>query len=371
MADIETIVIGAGVVGLAIARSLALSGQDVLVVEQHGQIGSETSSRNSEVIHAGIYYPKDSLKARHCVEGKMRLYAYCESHHVPFKRLGKLIVAANDVQELSLSEIADRARNNGVFDLEYLGANKLKEKEPELDGRAALFSPSTGIIDSHAFMLALQGDAENAGAQIAFHTEVSQVSQLPNRTYRIEAGRENAFGVTCKNLIICAGLHVSELIERSSISFQRPVPRTRFAKGNYFRLSGKAPFSHLIYPVPEPGGLGVHLTLDLGGQARFGPDVEWIDKIDYDVDYARGERFYNAIRTYWPGLPDDALAADYAGVRPKLSGPEGPASDFVILDPDDHGHKGLVVLMGIESPGLTASLSLAETVRTRLENSGV
>ena len=367
MADIETIIIGAGVIGLAITRQLAVSGQEVLVIEQQGQIGSETSSRNSEVIHAGIYYPKDSMKARHCVEGKKRLYAFCVDHHVPFKRLGKLIVAANAAQESMLSDIALRARNNGVDDLELLDARELKTREPDLCGVAALFSPSTGIVDSHAFMLALQGDAENAGAHIAFQTTVLDISKLADGAYRIATAGDGAYDVTCENLVISAGLHVSKLLAKSSLAFERPIPTTRFARGNYFRLSGKAPFSHLIYPVPEPGGLGVHLTLDLGGQARFGPDVEWIDAIDYDVDPARGDRFYQAIRTYWPGLPDNALAADYAGIRPKLSGPGDPAADFTILGPQHHGHESLVILMGIESPGLTASLSLADAVQERLE----
>lgn len=367
MFDVETIIIGAGVVGLAVARALALGGRDVLVIERHPQIGSETSSRNSEVIHAGIYYPKDSLKARLCVDGKRRLYEFCDSHKVPHNRIGKLIVAANEPQARTLQDIAQRAAQNGVADLEFLDKDDLAAIEPELTGIAALLSPSTGIVDSHALMLALQGDAEQRGAQIAFRTDVTDIASWLNDGFKIMTQGDESFGLTCRNLVVCAGLHTSGLLRSSSLAFRKAVPETRFAKGNYFRFSGRIPFSHLIYPVPEPGGLGVHLTLDMGGQARFGPDVEWIDRIGYDVDDRRSEKFYDAIRAYWPGLPDASLFPDYAGIRPKLSGPHEPAADFLILDRTSHGHSGLVALLGIESPGLTASLALAERVRLLLD----
>ncbi len=366
MFDIETIIIGAGVVGLAIARDLAITGHDVLIIEQHGLIGSETSSRNSEVIHAGIYYPGDSLKALLCVEGKQRLYAFCESHHVPHKRLGKLIVAADPSQIAALEQIARRAAQNDVTDLEFLDAGELAQMEPELTGAAALFSPSTGIIDSHAFMLALQGDAELHGAQIAFNSAVGNIAALPDGGFRIDMEGDAPFSVTCRNAIVSAGLHSSRLLRGSGLALTNCVPQMHYAKGNYFRFSGRVPFSHLIYPVPDAGGLGVHLTLDMGGQARFGPDVEWIDELNYDVDPQRGEQFYASIRSYWPGLPDASLDPDYAGIRPKISARGETNADFLILGPSAHGHAGLIALAGIESPGLTASLAIADRVRRLL-----
>ncbi|MEP1207728.1 MAG: NAD(P)/FAD-dependent oxidoreductase [Rhizobiaceae bacterium] len=364
MHDIETLIIGAGVVGLASARSLAMNGHDVLIVEKHGIIGSETSARNSEVIHAGIYYPQHSLKARLCLEGKQRLYDHCESHGVPHDRIGKLIVASNDEQLQALASIKTHAEANGVTDLSVLDQGTISKLEPDLWVKAGLFSPSTGIIDSHAFMLSLQGDAEAHGCQIAFNTTMESWASLPQGGFKVRF--DGSTELSCKYLVICAGLHSSNLLKHDRRFDDLGGRPTQFAKGNYFRLCGRAPFSHLIYPVPEPGGLGVHLTLDLGGQARFGPDVEWIDELDYQVDPVRSEKFYAAIRAYWPGLPDNVLEPDYAGIRPKLSGPGEANADFEFWGPDDHGLDGLVGLLGIESPGLTASLAIAEHVRSLL-----
>ena len=362
MPDIETLIVGAGVVGLAVARSLAMHGQEVLVIEQHDIIGSETSARNSEVIHAGIYYPKDSLKAQLCVEGKQLLYAHCQSHGVPHKRLGKLIVATNDDQLQALLAIRSHAEANGVDDLKFLEREEVLSLEPELDVVSGLFSPSTGIIDSHAFMLSLQGDAEAHGCMIAFNTRIEHWQKLSGGGFSVVS--HDGSRLTCKNLIICAGLSAPALLDQQDQLRPAQGRPSQYAKGNYFRLTSRAPFSHLIYPVPEPGGLGVHLTLDLGGQARFGPDVEWIDQIDYEVDPKRGEKFYAAIRDYWPGLADGGLEPDYSGIRPKLVGPGEPNADFEICRPDVHGIPGLVALLGIESPGLPASLAIAERVKS-------
>ncbi|WP_439528456.1 NAD(P)/FAD-dependent oxidoreductase [Pannonibacter sp.] len=362
MIDIETVVIGAGVVGLAVARALALAGDEVMVLERHGLIGSETSARNSEVIHAGIYYPKDSLKARLCVAGRDLLYAYAAERGVGHRRIGKLIVAADAAQAERLEAIAMAAAANGVTDLERLDRKAALALEPALDCVAALHSPSTGIIDSHGLMLALQGDLEAAGGQVVLNTAVVRVEPL-NGSYALEIGGEGGYRLICRRLVLASGLGTAALVSGLP---GYPLPRFGLAKGSYFRLSGRAPFSHLIYPVPEPGGLGIHLTLDLGGQARFGPDVEWIETEDYRVDPERSARFAASIRRYWPALPDDALMPDYAGIRPKLGGPQDPPADFRIDGPTQHGHAGLAVLMGIESPGLTSALALANEVVARI-----
>lgn len=366
MPEIETVIVGAGVVGLAIARALALSGREVLVLERHGLIGSETSSRNSEVIHAGIYYPKGSLKAQSCVRGRHMLYEFCRSHGVPHKRTGKLIVATNEEQSNRLRDIAAAALANGVDDLKWLSREEVGALEPELNANCALLSPSTGIIDSHALMLALQADMENCGGQIAFHSELAGWKKLPSGDFQLiclSGGEETV--LNCRELILSCGLMATKTWGRGDNSFG--VPKTRYAKGNYFKLAGRAPFSRLVYPVPEPGGLGVHLTLDLSGEARFGPDVEWVDEPDYQVDQNRSKKFYAAIRDYWPGLKDDQLEADYSGIRPKIVSKGEPAADFRILGPQDHDMPGLVALFGIESPGLTASLALAETAKSALD----
>ncbi|NRG19155.1 NAD(P)/FAD-dependent oxidoreductase [Rhizobiales bacterium] len=365
---VETVIIGAGVVGLAIARRLALKGHEVVVLERHGLIGSETSSRNSEVIHAGIYYPTGSLKARACLQGRDMLYRFCEDHKVPHAKTAKLIVATSEDQLSELKAIGDKAGDNGVNDLRFLSREEALALEPALQAHGALLSPSTGIIDSHAFMLALQGDMEENGGFLALNTEAAALSRRDTGGFRVETCAEGGFTLDCRNLVVSAGLSSSSLMnEFRGIPDSYRVPRTYYAKGNYFRLaSGRAPFSRLIYPVPEPGGLGVHLTLDLGGQARFGPDVEWVDAVDYHVDPARGERFYEAIRRYWPDLADDALTPDYCGIRPKVAGPGEPAADFLVHGPKAHGTEGLVALYGIESPGLTSSLMIAEVVAEEL-----
>lgn len=357
--DIDCVVVGAGVVGLAIARSLAQSGCEVLVVEQSEGIGTGTSSRNSEVIHAGIYYPAGSLKARLCVEGRELLYAYCAEHDVPHKRLGKLIVATSQQEVAQFAQIAERARANGVHDLQALTAAEAQALEPALQCTAALYSPSTGIVDSHALMLAYQGDAEHAGAQCVFHTPLLSAKVRAEGGFDLHFGGAQPMELSCTTLVNASGLHAPTLARRIEGLDARHVPAEFLCKGSYFTLTGRAPFSRLIYPAPQHAGLGVHLTLDMGGQAKFGPDTEWIDEEDYLIDPSRGEGFYEAVRRYWPALPDGALAPGYTGIRPKISGPHEPAADFLISGPDQHGVPGLVNLFGIESPGLTASLAIA------------
>jgi L-2-hydroxyglutarate oxidase LhgO len=359
--SVECVVVGAGVVGLAIARALALAGREVIVLEKADAIGTETSSRNSEVIHAGIYYQAGSLKAQFCVAGKHALYRYCAEHGVPHRRCTKLIVATRADQLGELELIRTRARANGVDDLTFLTAEAARALEPQLDCVGALLSPSTGIIDSHALMLAYRGDAEAAGAMIAFEAPFLG-GVVESDGIGIEIGGAEPMTLRTRILINAAGLGGHDVARRLRGLDPRHVPTLHFAKGNYFSLSGRAPFSRLVYPVPEPGGLGVHITIDLAGQARFGPDVEWIDRIDYDVDPARAGKFYAAVRRYWPGLIDGALQPSYSGIRPKL-GPAGtPAADFVIQGPETHGVRGLVNLFGIESPGLTASPAVAAHV---------
>jgi len=364
MPDIETIVIGAGVIGLAIGRTLAMSGREVMVLERHDLIGSETSARNSEVIHAGIYYPTGSLKAKLCVDGKKQLYRFCAENGVGHERIGKLIVAADDSQLVELDRIRQKAAENGVTDLETVDRPDLQKREPALACAGALFSPSTGIIDSHGFMLALQGGLEAHGGQVVLNTAVARVEPVADG-YRITAdtGNGETYALTCRELIVSAGHGAPGLMADLPGA---NAPKAWLAKGNYFKLQGKAPFSTLIYPVPEPGGLGVHLTLDLQHQARFGPDVEWVEQADYEVDAARGDRFYAAIRNYWPDLPDKALVPDYSGIRPKIAGPGEPAADFRIDGPQAHGRAGLVALYGMESPGLTSALAIADHVTALL-----
>jgi L-2-hydroxyglutarate oxidase LhgO len=356
---VDAVVAGAGVVGLAIARALARQGREVLVLEAAEAIGTETSSRNSEVVHAGIYYPKDSLKALLCVRGRRLLYDYCASHGVPVHRLGKLIVATSDGEARALDGIASKAWANGVEDLRPISAAEAQALEPALNCTAALLSPSTGIIDSHRLMLAYQGDAEAAGAMVAFHAPIV-CGRPTDRGWSLDVGGADPMRLDCDLLVNAAGLGAVALAGRLEGLPADAVPTAYLCKGSYYSLAGRSPFSHLIYPVPEHAGLGVHLTLDLGGQARFGPDTEWVDHIDYRVDIARAKGFYAAIRRYWPGLPDGALQPGYAGMRPKISGPHEPAADFRIDGPARHGLPGLVNLFGIESPGLTASLAIAE-----------
>ena len=353
--------IGAGVVGLAVARALALRGREVLVLEAEDAIGTGTSSRNSEVIHAGIYYAPGSAKARFCARGKRLLYEYCAARGIEHRRCGKMIVAADPEQMPALEKIETTARANDVTDLRWLTADEAKDLEPALSCVSALLSPSTGIVDSHGFMLALQADLEEAGGTVAFRAPVLR-GCCGVEGIRLAAGAEDPIELDARMVVNSAGLEAPALARRIEGIAPDSVPPSAFAKGNYYVLQGKAPFSRLIYPVPEPGGLGVHLTLDLAGQGRFGPDVEWVDKLDYTVDPARAERFYRAIRRYWPGLPDGALRPGYAGIRPKIGDPAAAGADFLIQGPEAHGVPGLINLYGIESPGLTAALAIAEHV---------
>jgi L-2-hydroxyglutarate oxidase LhgO len=365
---VDCVVVGAGVVGLAVARALALAGREVIVLEAAEGIGTETSSRNSEVIHAGIYYPKGSLMALSCVEGRRMLYAYCAEHGVPHRNCGKLIVATNAAESERLVEIKGRAEANGVEGMRLLSAAEATALEPNLHCTAALLSPATGIVDSHSYMLALQGDAESAGAMLAFHSPLER-GRVTDAGIEIEVGGAEPMKLLARLLVNSAGLHAPALARGIEGMPVDRVPTAYFAKGNYFTLTGRSPFSRLIYPVPVPGGLGVHITVDLGGQAKFGPDVEWIDGIDYTVDPHRADRFYAAVRRYWPGLKDGALQPGYAGIRPKTVPQGAPAQDFVIQSSREHGIPSLINLFGIESPGLTASLALAERVRTLAGNS--
>lgn len=356
------VVVGAGVVGLAVARVMASHGHEVVVVDKHPAIGMETSSRNSEVIHAGLYYPTGSLKARLCVTGREALYAYCDERAIDYRRCGKLIVATSDAQLPKLAAIHAQAHANGCREVVALSAHEARTLEPELSCVAALSSPSTGILDTHAYMLALQADAENAGAVFAFASEIVHGYLTADGIVlqaRSSDGIESEFMASL--VINCAGLWAPRLAHCIQGLDQSSTPTAHFAKGNYYSLAAKAPFSRLVYPVPEPGGLGVHLTLDLGGQARFGPDVEWLDdqqqETSYAVDPHRAERFYKEIRAYWPKLEDAALQPAYAGIRPKINGPGEAAADFLF---SRHGSTHYLGLYGIESPGLTASLAIAE-----------
>jgi L-2-hydroxyglutarate oxidase LhgO len=361
MDKVECVVVGAGVIGLAVARRLAQAGREVIVLEAAEGIGTVTSSRNSEVIHAGIYYAAGSLMARMCVSGKQALYRYCADHGIPHRNCGKLIVATTPKETEKLQSIRAHAAANGVLDLQALSGDEARKLEPALNCDAALLSPSTGIIDSHAFMLALRGDAEDAGAVCAFHTPLLRARADGGRI-ELDAGGEAPIALECRLLVNAAGLGASAIARGIDGMPIEMIPRAYLAKGNYFSCNARAPFSRLIYPVPEPGGLGVHLTLDLAGQARFGPDVEWVDTIDYAVDPARAERFYPAIRRYWPTLPDGALVPGYSGIRPKIVPPAVAVQDFLIQGPRDHGVDGLINLFGIESPGLTSSLAIADYV---------
>ena len=365
---VDAVVVGAGVVGLAVARALAQAGREVLVLEREAGIGTGTSSRNSEVIHAGLYYPAGSLKARLCVQGKDALYAYAAERGIPHRRCGKLIVANTPSQLAALPDVVARAAANGVHDLVLLSRDEARAREPALECLGAVLSPSTGIVDSHALMLALQGDLEAAGGMVVCHSAVRGIERHGEGWLVV---CEDDTQLLARTLVNSAGLHACELAGRIAALPAGSVPTPHFAKGSYFTLTGRSPFQRLIYPAPEPdqhlAGLGVHLTIDLGGQAKFGPDVQWVERADeLLVDPARGEGFYAAVRRYWPALPDGALQPGYAGMRPKISGPGEPAADFLIQGPAQHGLPGLVNLFGIESPGLTSCLAIGEQVRGAL-----
>jgi L-2-hydroxyglutarate oxidase LhgO len=369
MEEVDCIVVGAGVIGLAIARALAFAGREVVIVEQADRIGAETSSRNSEVIHAGLYYEPGSLMARFCVEGRRLLYDFCANHGVGHRRCGKLVVATAPEDGARLEAIMNRAARNGVDDLVCLSAGEARALEPALHCQAALFSPSTGIIDSHAYMLALLAEAEAHGATLALNTPLA-AAEVKATGFVAQFGGAAPMRLRCRLLVNAAGLHAPDLARRIEGFPPSLAPTAFFAKGNYFALSGRASFSRLIYPTPVAGGLGAHLTLDLAGQARFGPDVEWIEAIDYAVNPARAEGFYAAIRRWWPDLKDGQLAPAYAGIRPKILAPGAGQQDFVIQGPRDHGVPGLINLFGIESPGLTASLALAAHVAALTRGAG-
>lgn len=366
MESVECLVVGAGVIGLAIAKTLAEQGREVIIIEEAEAFGTGISARNSEVIHAGIYYAQGSLKARFCVEGKNRLYDYCQSRGIEHKRLGKLIVAPNATQQGALLELRDKATANGIGDLQLLDHKAVHRLEPQIKAHTALLSPSSGIVDTHGLMLAFLGDLESHGGGLALNSPLIGGSAKENGIH-VQIGGADPITLACKTFVNSAGL--SAQMVASSIKGVPPttIPKRYLAKGNYFSLQGKSPFTHLIYPLPEPGGLGTHLTLDMGGQARFGPDVEWVETENYEVDPARGGKFYQAIRTYWPDLPNNSLIPAYAGIRPKISGKGEPALDFNLQGPSTHGIPGLVNLYGIESPGLTSCLVIAENVAEMLK----
>lgn len=360
MEHVDCVVVGAGVVGLAVARAIAQTGRDVWVLEACDAIGTQTSSRSSEVIHAGIYYPSGSLKARLCVQGKQQLYRYLEERKLPFQRCGKLMVATQPEQMRQLESLHRQAIANGVFDLEFLSAAQATAMEPHLHCVGALWSPSTGILDSHALMVSLWGDLEAAGGVVALNSPLALAAYAHGA---INLVANDGTELQAALVINAAGLQACAVARQCKGMLVDTIPQARYAKGNYFTLAGRSPFTHLVYPMPEAAGLGVHLTLDLGGQARFGPDVQWVDDpADLDVEPGRGDAFYQAIRTYWPALPDGALQPAYAGMRPKISGPGEPAADFLIQTAEVHGVPGWINLLGIESPGLTSALAIADHV---------
>jgi L-2-hydroxyglutarate oxidase LhgO len=364
---VDCVVVGAGVVGLAVARRLAMAGREVIVLDRADAIGTETSSRNSEVIHAGIYYAPGSLKARLCVEGKRFLYRYCAERGIGHAACGKLVVAASEAQVATLQAIQARAAASGMPDLELWPAERALALEPELACAAALWSPTTGIIDSHALMLAYLGDAERHGAMLVLNSPLAAARILED-AIEIDVGGAEPMSLLARTVVNSAGLSAPDLARHIEGVPEAALPRAYYCKGNYYTLAaGRSPFSRLIYPVPEQAGLGVHVTVDLAGRCRFGPDTEWVDgPDDYDVDPRRAEIFYAAIRTYWPALPDGALVPGYAGIRPKLGPAGSPAADFVVQGPAEHQVPGLVNLFGIESPGLTASWAVACEVAARL-----
>ena len=377
MEQVDCVVVGAGVIGLAIAREMALQGRETILLERESAFGTVSSARNSEVIHAGIYYPKDSLKAKLCVEGNQLLYEYCRSHQVATQPYGKLIVATDETQIDSLQAILYKAQNNGVQEIKMISGSEARALEPNLHCSAAILSTTTGIVDSHGYMLSLLGGFEDAGGMVAYQSPLMRAKPIgihAEHGYELEIGGADSMKIQTKLLINCAGMSAPAVAKNIEGLTQDHIPKAYFAKGNYFSLSGKSPFTHLIYPIPEPGGLGVHLTLDMGGQAKFGPDVEWLDidveeQIDYAVNPQRGEGFYEAVRRYWPDLKDGALQPDYSGVRAKIVPPNTAAGDFYFNTLLDHGLKDLYNLYGFESPGLTSSLAIAKHLEGQIKNS--
>ena len=377
MEQVDCVVIGAGVIGLAVAREMALQGRETILLERESAFGTISSARNSEVIHAGIYYAKDSLKAKLCVEGNRLLYEYCRSHQVATQPYGKLIMAADDSQINDLQAILYKAQNNGVPEIKMISEEEAKALEPNLHCSAAILSSTTGIVDSHGYMLSLLGGFEDAGGVVAYQSPLISVKPIGENAeggFELEIGGADGMKIQTKLLINCAGMSAPAVAKKIEGLKQEQIPKAYFAKGNYFSLSGKSPFKHLIYPIPEPGGLGVHLTLDMGGQAKFGPDVEWLDidveeQVDYTVDPKRSEGFYEAVRRYWPELKDGSLQPDYSGIRAKIVPPNSPAGDFYFNTPKEHGLAGLFNLYGFESPGLTSSLAIAKHLECQIKSS--
>ncbi|MEM7500479.1 MAG: NAD(P)/FAD-dependent oxidoreductase [Pseudomonadota bacterium] len=366
---IDCLVVGGGVVGLAIGRAMARSGQEVAVLESERQVGAHTSSRNSEVIHAGIYYQHDSLKARLCLTGKRLLYEYCEHRGVPHARLGKLIVASGSSEMEVLRDILRRGRGNGVTDLEWLEASQVRAFEPQVRADVAVLSPSTGIVDSHALMMSYQGDLEDRGGAVVLGQTVTRVV-VESSGFAVHCDGEKQIAARSRTLINAAGLWASDFAHRIDGLSPSQIPATTYAKGHYFDYAAPSPFRKLVYPVPIVGGLGVHATNDLAGRTRFGPDAEWVADINYDFDATRKEAFVSQIVRYFPALEAARLSPAYTGLRPKLYQPGEVSADFMITGPSEHGVSGLVNLFGIESPGLTASLAIADYVRSLLRDGG-
>ena len=365
MDRVNCVIIGAGVVGLAVARAIASTGMSVVIIENEESFGTHTSSRNSEVIHAGIYYPKNSLKAQLCVRGKHLLYRYCHSRNIPHKQIGKLIVATNESEADIVKAYIQKGADNDVSDLIWLDKSEVAKLEPQLKSTGAVFSPSTGIIDSHSFMLTLLGDAENSGAMIAYRTPFIR-AEVAGNGFTVTTGGGDSLEFQTDNLVNAAGLNACSVAQNIQGMPNDKIPTPFYAKAHYYSLSGKNPFNHLIYPVAQKASLGIHVTLDIGGQARFGPDLDWIDTIDYAFDNGRLRLFYEAIRRYWPNIREENLQPGYTGIRPKISGPNESAADFNIQTKADHGVPGLINLFGIESPGLTSSLAIAEIVHENM-----
>jgi L-2-hydroxyglutarate oxidase LhgO len=365
MEKVDCIIIGAGVIGLAIGKDIAKQGLDTIIVEREDSFGTITSSRNSEVIHAGIYYPTNSLKSKLCVKGNNLLYQYCEENHVSTKKCGKLIVATHNNQIPDLEKIYSQARANGVKDLSIINSNEANSLEPDLNCVSAIYSSSTGIIDSHGFMLSLLGHFESYGGNIAYQSPFQSAKYIDRNKFEVQIGGNSDVIVQTKYLINCAGLSATKVAHLVGGMPLEKIPKIYFAKGNYFSLTGKSPFSRLIYPIPEPGGLGIHLTIDINGSSRFGPDVEWLkavseDEINYAVNKNRSHQFYSSIQKYWPNIKNGSLEPNYSGVRPKLA--LNGQADFVFQTEAEHGLKGLINLYGFESPGLTSSLAISEYV---------
>lgn len=369
MMEVQTVVIGAGVVGLAVARALALAGREVLVLERADRIGTETSSRNSEVIHSGIYYPPGSLKARLCVKGRDMLYAYCRERGIPHKQLGKLIVATSEAEIPTLQKYHQLAGLSDVGEVHWLTPEQVRELEPEVHCVRALHVPQTGILDSHAFMTSLWGDLQGAGGDVVFLSEVTGGRRRADGRFELDvAGSDEP--LVCRELVNSAGLYAPDLARKLEGCGGESAPKAYYAKGHYFTLSGKSPFSRLVYPIAEAGGLGIHVTLDMAGRTRFGPDVEWVEGVDYAFERERIERFSTAIRGYWPSLSQDRLSPGHTGVRPKIGPPSSPSADFMVIGGLDQKMARWVQLFGIESPGLTAALALGQYVKVRFSPRG-